>query len=264
MKKTSKNFCVYKVISPSNKVYIGITAEELSTRKYKHNYVAKKYNNCKFHRCIRKYGIDNLKWVVLKTGLSQNLAIKYEMYYIKKYNSYKVGYNSTKGGEGAFGYKWNRDRFDDIHKIRIDKFYNNVEWKRKQSEITKTYLKNNPNVRPGKYLIEYMNKNRHVIEPIRLDSIRSVEARTKNCISNGGKPFNVYDFVEKRYIGTWLIQADCAKELNITSSKISACLNYKRNIHKKYIFKYTDDTSVINTEFNEIWLNSIKRKPNDL
>lgn len=40
MKPTNKLFIIYKAVSPSNKIYIGITSKSLSDRKSVHKYDA--------------------------------------------------------------------------------------------------------------------------------------------------------------------------------------------------------------------------------
>ena len=66
-----------------------------------------------FHRAIRKYGIGNIKSIIIENNISiqtniltkQTLANEKEIYYIEKYNTFKNGYNMTRGGEATLGYK---------------------------------------------------------------------------------------------------------------------------------------------------------------
>lgn len=262
MKKTSSPYIIYKATSPNGKQYIGITGEPLQTRIHKHFYQSTRTNS-KFANALKLYKKD-IKWEILKSDLSQSLAIKYEIYYIKFFNTYKKGYNSTKGGEGAFGYKWDKDLHRVYHNIRVNKFYKNKEFKNNQSRILKDYYRNNPkhtqkNINNlKKWRKETFNQD---YEKKRLISIRTSEARLKNSISNGSEEFNVYDFIKKQYIGTWINKADCQRELSLSKGKISDCIYGKRNFHKTYIFKLTIDKSVIDKQFNEEWLVNIKRKP---
>lgn len=261
MKKTNLEYIVYKATSPSGRIYIGITGESLNTRIHKHFYQAKR-TKTKFAKCILKYG-KNITWQIIKTNLSQKLAIKYEIYYIKKYNTYKDGYNSTLGGEGAFGYKWDKDIHKIHHNKRVDKFYkDNVEFKKKQSCILKNFYKENPDRREKniKTLNDWRKNNlKKEHEDYRLFKLREFKSRLKNSMGNGSKPFNVYDFIKREYVGSWVIKADCSKYLNLCNGKISACLNNKRNFHKQYIFKLADDITVDGIKFNELWLLTIRR-----
>lgn len=56
---------VYKVTSPSNKIYIGITITNLKERQRTHLRDVNKGSKLPFHNAIRKYGIENLVWEVI-------------------------------------------------------------------------------------------------------------------------------------------------------------------------------------------------------
>ena len=97
-----KSYCVYKHISPSNKVYIGITCQKpnerwLNGKGYKKN----KY----FFRAINKYGWGNFSHIIVAKGLSEDEAKWLEIQLIAVYDSTNKdnGYNLSKGGEGASG-----------------------------------------------------------------------------------------------------------------------------------------------------------------
>lgn len=94
---------IYKATSPSGKVYIGKTIQTLEKRKRGHKKIYFNKNstsyNTKFARAIRKYEFDNFKWEIIEKVHDEFLNDK-EIYYIKKYNSFNEGYNSTTGGDG--------------------------------------------------------------------------------------------------------------------------------------------------------------------
>lgn len=88
-----------------NKSYIGCTSRSINTRISEHKCFAltKKYN-LKFHKAIRKYGINNFKFEILEIINKQN-CYKREKYWIKKFDSFNNGYNDSLGGKGANGHK---------------------------------------------------------------------------------------------------------------------------------------------------------------
>lgn len=92
---------VYMVTSPSGKRYIGITKKALESRKKEHIKYAKLYNR-KFSKAILKYG-DKLTWEVVDTGETYEELFFKEKEYIRFYDTYKNGYNSTLGGDGTCG-----------------------------------------------------------------------------------------------------------------------------------------------------------------
>jgi hypothetical protein len=87
---------IYKVTSPSGKVYIGQTIQSLHIRRLKHESTARCNNRreykSKFSCAIRKYG-NKLKWEVLHNHVPlQELDVSEETA-ITKFNSYTSGYN---------------------------------------------------------------------------------------------------------------------------------------------------------------------------
>ena len=98
---------IYKVVSPSGRIYIGQTIKSLTKRKTGHRNDAFDKNrnyNTKFSRAIRKYG-DKLKWEILYDNIPWRYLNNMEIITIGWYNSYKSGYNSTLGGEGNVGFR---------------------------------------------------------------------------------------------------------------------------------------------------------------
>lgn len=92
---------IYKVTSPSNKIYIGLSTTSLEIRKSNHLRSAKK-SKLPFHRALNKYK-DAMIWEIIDTASTIEELKQKEIYYINKYDSFKNGYNRTMGGEGCFG-----------------------------------------------------------------------------------------------------------------------------------------------------------------
>ncbi|NJO65079.1 MAG: hypothetical protein HC836_45315 [Richelia sp. RM2_1_2] len=260
------NYIVYKVTSPSNKVYIGITKYSLANRRAKHIWSAKNNKKkIKFNKAILKYK-DLLKWEVIKQGLSQTLAKKYEIYYIKFYNSYKKGYNATLGGDSITWVNSPKMTRHQAGKNGQLKQSQNPNHKLNLSKALKSYFSNNLPARKNislKTKARLLNPENNKKHREALKKVFSLpEQRLANSKRQGGKPFNVYCYVSKKYIGTWEIQADCNTSLGICNGKIAACLKGSRTHTKNYIFKYTEDPTVVEKEYNQLWNLKIKRSPN--
>lgn len=93
---------IYKYTSPNGKVYIGQTTNE-KNRIYQHKSLTVKSRN-KFGSALRKYGFENFKYEVIveiegDTKYVSSELNRLEAEYIKIYDSWKKGYNSTTGGE---------------------------------------------------------------------------------------------------------------------------------------------------------------------
>ena len=106
-----KKGIIYKYTSPNNKCYIGQTINE-DNRKNQHRSRCWKENS-HFYRAIRKYGWNNFKYEILFECNIKNpkrikiLLNEMEKYFIKKYDSFNNGYNSTLGGENLSKQKIN-------------------------------------------------------------------------------------------------------------------------------------------------------------
>lgn len=98
-----KNYNLYVHISPSKKIYIGITKQKAENR-WSNGYGYNRHPY--FYNAIKKYGWDNIKHVVLFTDLTKNEAQEKEKKLIALHDATnpKYGYNMSTGGEcGASG-----------------------------------------------------------------------------------------------------------------------------------------------------------------
>lgn len=124
-----REWTIYKIISPSNKIYIGVTSN------YRKRYNYYKNNNSegqkKLSASFNKHGFENHTFEIIDTitgTLSQ--ALSKEMFWIRTYMSNCVKYpemkglNLTDGGQGTIGYKATdelRKRLSDYHKANPSK-----------------------------------------------------------------------------------------------------------------------------------------------
>ena len=96
-----KYWTVYKHVSPSGKVYVGISSN------IKNRWAASGYYYClsdtAFSRALTKYGWDNFQHIILAEHLSKQEACDMEKELIVYYKAKKISYNITDGGEGFSG-----------------------------------------------------------------------------------------------------------------------------------------------------------------
>lgn len=87
----------------NNKVYIGKTFNTIFCRFKEHIRDSRKQKteNRKLYRAIRKYGEDNFYIELLEGDIEESLLSNKEAEYIKIYDSFNNGYNTTLGGEGS-------------------------------------------------------------------------------------------------------------------------------------------------------------------
>jgi len=97
-------YSIYKFVNQkTGKCYIGYT-ENPEKRLQQHKNYNKKRN--KLYNAIQKYGFESFDFQIIYQSkdpvYTKNTM---ESFFIDEYNSYKKGYNSTLGGEGAKGPK---------------------------------------------------------------------------------------------------------------------------------------------------------------
>jgi group I intron endonuclease len=93
--------CIYRLISPSNKSYIGQSID-FERRMIEHKSVIKKKKSLpKLYQAFKKYGFENFQIEILETCEPELLNDR-EMYWINLYDSCVTGYNCTTGGDSNF------------------------------------------------------------------------------------------------------------------------------------------------------------------
>jgi len=92
----------YNIIS--DKAYIGLTTKTMSARFASHLKCADRQPIYHFHKALSKYPRNSWISVILEDNINCKIELyKKEQQWIKYYNTYKEGYNMTKGGEGTLG-----------------------------------------------------------------------------------------------------------------------------------------------------------------
>lgn len=98
--KTGTIYIIKNTIN--SKVYIGQTTMELKQRFITHMKPStlKQKGNYKFYQAIKDIGKNNFYIEPLEEHIPLSKLNEKEIFYISKFNSFKNGYNSNKGGEG--------------------------------------------------------------------------------------------------------------------------------------------------------------------
>lgn len=224
---------VYRHISPSGKVYIGITSRDPKRRWN----CGKSYEHCiKFYAAIQKYGWDNIKHEILFTSLSEERAKKLEIELIRHYKWMSISYNLTDGGDGWLGY-----HHSDATKEKLS-LLNSGE--------------NNPMY--GKHLSEEAKQKLHEqnlgeLNPM-FGKTHSEEAKQKISQKNKkpkpegfgdkirkarSKPIEQYD-KEGNLIACYESSKQAGAALSYDNSSITKCCNGKLAHYKGYIWKYKE------------------------
>ena len=217
---------LYRHITPSGKVYIGITSQKPEYRwnngnGYLHS------GKTKFKSSILKYGWDNIKHEVLFTNLDEDTAKKLEVELIRHYKNLGISLNHTDGGEGVKGMTpWNKGikvPYEKSNKLRGKKL--SEEHKRKLSISHK-----------GKVPRKGFHLTPSQIESLRVANIgrkKSIEEREKISKASS-KPVALLDsngHIAKKYNSA----TEAATELGIDISYLNKCCRLSK-VCKGYKF----------------------------
>lgn len=196
------NYTVYRHISPSGKVYVGITKRKPEYRW--NNGKGYRKDQLLFHRAIKKYGWDNFTHEILYTNLIAKDAKNIEISLIRQYKALGISYNITDGGDGGRGLQGKRRKHTE-------------EAKRKMSISRKGLLVGSKNPMYG----------RHETNPAhgKFGKNHPASKRVIQFSTDGKK------------IKEWECLSDVERELNIKVTHITACCNGRRKTAGGYIWK---------------------------
>ncbi len=207
--------CIYRLISPSNKSYIGQSID-FDRRLTEHKNQTNKIKSLpKLYQAFKKYGFENFQIEILEICEPEILNER-EIYWIQYYDSFNKGYNCTTGGNAKFSRsKETRDKlsqyFTGIYngsqniKFTIDGIqYNSIGEASKKLNIPPKTIHNRLNSKNIKYS-NYLYLDKKLI-PERRPRITN----GKPCIING---------IE------YSSAMEASKQLNISNYTISDRLN---------------------------------------
>jgi group I intron endonuclease len=96
---------IYKLTSPSNKIYIGRTVD-FNSRMMSHNSSANRGKKRPIYDAIRKYGWESFNKEIIAEVNGDEIAYKTELFYINLFDSVNSGYNlSVETSHGGDNWK---------------------------------------------------------------------------------------------------------------------------------------------------------------
>lgn len=147
-----RNWVIYKMVSPSGRIYIGKSSNFAKRMNYYKNLGVK--SQSQLYRSLMKYGFDSHNAEIIDQFIgSDNHASSKEMFWIRSYMSNKCkwaemrGLNLTDGGEGTTGYKASeehRKKLSEIHKKNPTRGRLGKKCSEEQKQKLRDYNKKNP------------------------------------------------------------------------------------------------------------------------
>jgi group I intron endonuclease len=226
---------VYKITSPSNRVYVGSTIN-FDKRMYQYK------NNChksqiKIYNSIKKYGWENHKVEIIWSGLIKDML----------------------KNEAMLGLNFNVLDQNNLNLMlpRLGTMYNTVSQEtrikmsnaKKGQKMSETHKKIISNVHTGKIV---SLETRQKMSEWQIGRKMSKEAKQKMSISATGKKVSIEtrrkisDFnsipilqfdLEGRFINEWVSATEVQKKLKINSGHIRSCCLGKRKTSGRFIWK---------------------------
>lgn len=218
---------IYKITNNFNqKSYIGLTTRPSQVR-YKEHFcrLDADYDTQKdgyLHRAMKLYGPQNFSFEVIEDNIEDyNILQEREIYWIKYYNTYKEGYNMTKGGNQPTHQKYDLNQIKDL--------WNQGHTRTEISEII--------HCNPG-YMSVLLHRIGLTMQEIssRGNAYRSMPIEQ---YSLSGQYINMYPSIRRAAI---IFFNDANKAVNIRS----ACMGKIAQAYN-YIWKFTDDETPIST-----------------
>lgn len=259
------NGFIYKCTCLVNgKVYIGQTIQDYNERwrcHIKDSFDEKSPGyNYHFHKAIRKYGKENFKWEIIETISCKDITTlqsdlnTLEIKYIKQFNSFNSGYNSTKGGDSTTKDYREIDVYDEVgNKIKeFESVCDASEYYKISKERIWTNCSRFSNYVPinGKKII-FRYKG----------DIYSEEEVSKVKSINYYKGVKLFD-IDGNFIEEFESPKQAADKFDLQNERITVCCTRKTSFvqigQERFIFRYSDD---ICTEEDIVKAKSVKSNP---
>ena len=229
-----KNWTVYEHISPSGKVYIGITSAKYISQRFHRGL---NYKSCKkFYCAILKYGWDNFQHNIIASNLGEMTAKNMEKDLIKFYKEQGKSYNITDGGDGAVGIKWTSDIRLKMYNVHFGR-RNSIETKLRMSNSAKRVI--HTKEWANKISASKKSKNNHLSNEHKelLSRIHKGKPASDKAISKAIEVNSKILFLidsTNRVVKTYKSQVIASVDLNVSQWKISVYKDTNKEIIKGY------------------------------
>jgi len=232
---------IYKITSPSNKIYVGKTYN-LRTRKAAHRHSVKKGSNIILHNSIRKYGWDAHKFEVIEECADEVMNER-EMYWISELKTYcyenEMGMNMTIGGDGQRS-SWMHDEKRRVEQSNRYMGSGNPFFGKKHTDEYKKAK--------SKQVSEYNKANGIKVSQIGIERGRLASIEPVVCYNTSGYFIKEYESIK-----------EAVDELGVNHSSVSCVCRLKRTHTKGFVFRYKTDNYPVKIDVGEIKHQAVSR-----
>lgn len=207
------NWTVYEHISPSGKIYVGITSLKPKARWEN----GSGYKRCVlFYRAIQKYGWDSIQHNIIATCLGEGTAKNMEKDLIAFNKAKGISYNITDGGDGTLGVPCS-------------------ELKRQQTG----------NIWKGKKIPKEIAEKSAAARRGRKCSREHVENIRKSKIGNGNRNKAVIEIKNGKIINEYKSCVEAANAIGVHPNCVSRCCRRETQTCNNHIFIYKCDLPLL-------------------
>lgn len=220
-----KSPCIYKITSPTGKIYIGQTRNLQKRLKYYKSLDCRQQR--KLYHSLKKYGFDNHRIEVIYKGINESIALlnDIEIYLIAFFNSTgSKGLNITEGGDGTKGVQRRRGKDHPMFGKKLS-----AEWKQKLSESHKGIIPTKETL--IKRSISLKGKTRTNEQKSRLSA-------SKLGSKNPNSLLTFQYTKEGVFVNKFESASLASKQTNIPHANICECAKGKRKTAGGFIWKY--------------------------
>jgi group I intron endonuclease len=238
---------IYQIVNlMDGKFYIGSTTDfkrrkrshfsELNLKIHKNKHLIYAYNI---------YGKENFKFEILEYIKDKTKLVEHEQWWLNLFfDNCKTCYNVQPIAGSTLGYNHTEETKQKMSKTRKGKRLSEetkikIGLKSQGRKHTKESKKKMSEIKKGK---KYSEETKRKVSEANKGRKHNEEAKLKMAISSGAKLFLVYT-TKGDFIGKWINQRECAKELKVDYRSVNNCLKGRRLKCNDYVFIFVEEYS---------------------
>lgn len=225
---------IYKIVSPSGKVYIGQSRN--IEKRFKNYQNGGKWisEQRKLYNSLNKYGSENHQYIIQEECI-EDIINEREIYWIKHYDAVKQGLNIKDGGLGG---KWTDESKKRLSDALTGKKQSEetIEKRRKKIKGLTRSPESRLNISKGKTGVPVTWGEKIKESKLKNPYIPSEEVKLKQRYCNV-KPIEQYD-LEGNLLEVFFSSAEATRQTGVKSDNICSCLKGKSKRAGKFRWKY--------------------------
>ena len=220
---------IYCILFPNGKRYVGKTECSLGKRKKEHKHHSK-HKTTRLYNAIRKYGWNNLDWIILEECCDKAKLSEREIVWIDKFSCLNrdKGYNLREGGDGGRHSEETKKKISKANSGENNGMYGKRSWNSGKT-LSVSHRKALSESHEGQIPWNKGMKGEYSRSP------QSKEAKKKISKANSGENngrsklnWEIVDKIREEYKNENITQKKLAEKYNLTKYMVWSVVNNKR------------------------------------